>query len=261
MWLRVDGRPVPAGAPAIPADDLGLLLGWTAFETLVAHEGAPVDIERHLARLQASCEALLLTPHTFEAWCEDVAHTLTDSGLSEARVRLTLTAGGHRICAVSALDASRWGAAVTAVRVPAPVELIPVGAKHGSRAGSAVALRRAGVDELLLVDGDGRFTEGTASAIVAVIDGVVWTRAEGVLPSTTVARLCHEAARLGIAVVRQGPPASGPWEGLYIASVTRGLAPVVRLDGADRPGDEPVGRAVRDALRASCTAADTRGRP
>jgi hypothetical protein len=37
---------------------------------------------------------------------------------------------------------------------------------------------------------------------------------------------------------------------LYVASVTRGLAPVVALDGAPLVGDEPVGRSLRAALSA-----------
>jgi branched-subunit amino acid aminotransferase/4-amino-4-deoxychorismate lyase len=99
------------------------------------------------------------------------------------------------------------------------------------------------VDEVLLVDGDGRFTEGTTCAIAAVVDGVLWTAPHDgrILVSTTLCEVVERAERLGIPVKREGPPASGPWDALYVCSTTRELAPVVELDGKSLPGWDPVG--------------------
>ena len=49
-----------------------------------------------------------------------------------------------------------------------------------------------------------------------------------------------------LALRREGPPAAGPWDGLYIASVTRDLCPVVEIDGVALPGWDPVGKRLAD---------------
>ncbi|HMV65890.1 MAG TPA: aminotransferase class IV, partial [Myxococcota bacterium] len=123
--------------------------------------------------------------------------------------------------------------------------------KHSSRAPWAVAVARSGVDDVLLVDASGRFTEGTTCGILAVLDGVLWTAPDDgrILPSTTVIDVVRRAEALGVPVRREGPPADGPWDGLYVASATRDLAPVVELDGAALPGWEPVGRRIAAAGR------------
>ena len=99
-----------------------------------------------------------------------------------------------------------------------------------------------------MVDSDGRFTEGTSSAILAVIDGALWTAPHDgrILESTTCIEILERAEAAGIPVVRRGAPASGPWAGLYIASTTRDLAPVAELDGESLSGWEPVGQLLRE---------------
>jgi len=84
---------------------------------------------------------------------------------------------------------------------------------------------------------------------LAVLDGALWLAPDDgrVLPSTTVDAVLARADRLGIRWRREGPPAAGPWQGLYVASTTRDLAPVVELDGDVLPGWESVGRALAAA--------------
>jgi branched-subunit amino acid aminotransferase/4-amino-4-deoxychorismate lyase len=81
------------------------------------------------------------------------------------------------------------------------------------------------------------------SASAAVIDGVLWTAPHDgrILVSTTLCETVERAHQLGIPVRREGPPASGPWDGLYVCSTTRELAPVVELDGKALVGWDPVG--------------------
>jgi len=88
--------------------------------------------------------------------------------------------------------------------------------------------------------------EGTTSGIVAVVDGAVVTAPDGeeLLTSTTVMSIIERAHRLGIAVRREFVSASGPWDGLYIASATRDIAPVVELDGEPLGGWDPVGHSI-----------------
>ena len=89
-----------------------------------------------------------------------------------------------------------------------------------------------------------RRIEGTTSAILAVIDGVMYTHPQDgrILGSTTLQQIVSRAEAIDIPIVWEGPPAAGPWDGLYIASVGRHMAPVTLLDGERLPGWDPVGR-------------------
>jgi branched-subunit amino acid aminotransferase/4-amino-4-deoxychorismate lyase len=116
------------------------------------------------------------------------------------------------------------------------------------RSAWVVAVRASGVDDVLLVH-EGRFKEATTAGIVAVIGGDLWVHPEDgtVLPSTTVSAIRHRALRLGIGVREARISSEGPWDGLYVASVLRDLAPVVELDGRPVDGADPVGRRLMDA--------------
>ncbi len=246
----------------MPANDRGFLAGWTVFETALALDGRIPALDLHLRRLAHSCrDAMVPLPDgrldAIAREMADVAERVT----GRARVRVTLSGSGVRVVAAEPVSLERFGAPVRAVTGPFAADPFLSGSvKHGSRAGWVTAVQRAGVDEVLLVDEDGRFTEGTTSGIVAVVDGQVWTApSDGrILPSTTVSQLKDLAKSGGIPVVEQGALADGPWDALYIASATRGLAPVVELDGRSLTDDDddamdPVGAQLLAGLARSMT--------
>jgi branched-chain amino acid aminotransferase len=242
----LDGALIPAAEARIPADDPAVTLGWSVFETLAWPEA---ELGPHLARLAASAAATGIAPPDPDVVAAEIARAGGAVG-GPARVRVTLTGGGRRLVRAEPLDPARRHQPVRAARGPHRDDPFLGGAvKHGSRAGWVVAVRRAAVDEVLLVDEAGRFTEGTTSGILAVIGGVLWTAPHDgrILESTTVTSLLRDAAALGLPVRREGPPAAGPWDALYIASATRHLAPVAELDGAPLPVWDPVGRALARA--------------
>jgi branched-chain amino acid aminotransferase len=248
-WAMVDGALTPLRDATIPATDPGLLLGWTVFETLTARDGEPDRPGPHLRRLRASAEAARV-PFPDEATLAAELRAVAARQGGAVRLRVTLTAGGHRLLFATPLDPSRRHQPVRAATGPHRDEPFLGGrVKHGSRAPWAVAVARAGVDEVLLVDADGRFTEGTTSGVVAVVDGALWIAPDDgrVLASTTLDDLIARAHAAHIPVHREGAPAAGPWQGLYIASSTRDIAPVIELDGRPLPGWEPVGRALASA--------------
>lgn len=240
----IDGREVAPQDAVVPVDDEGFTTGWTVFETARVIGGGVPRLAAHLARLRASA-ASACVPCPLSDVLEAEVRALIEGGPALARLRITLSGSGRRALTLSPLDPSRRGSPVRAVRGPHHDEPFLGGAvKHGSRAGWRAAVARSGVDEVLLVDGSGRFTEATTAAVVAVVDGALWTAPDDgrILASTTVEAILEDAAALGIDVRREGPPAAGPWDGLYVASATRWLSPVVSLDGVALPGWEPVGR-------------------
>ena len=166
-------------------------------------------------------------------------------------IRITLTAGGTVIVVATPMDGKRLFRGVSAVTGQAQREPFLSGSvKHSSRAPWMVAVAKSGADEVLLVDEAGDFTEGTTSGILAVQDGVLWTHPfDGqILRSTTCEVILDIARSMGVKIQEHGPSSQGPWDGLYIASTTRGLAPVLTLDGVTLSGWDPVGVQLAKAL-------------
>lgn len=252
-WAVVDGSLIEADLAVIPVSDPLVTVGHGVFETLRYEAGQACHLDEHLDRLASSAAACRIAPPDRARLADEIA--LASRRITgPARVRITLSGGGRRVVVAVPLETARWHAPLRAVRGPHRDEPFLRGdVKHTSRAPWIVAVLRSGVDEVLLVDAAGRFTEGTTCGIIAVIGGVLWTAPHDgrILESTTVNELLDLAARLGVEVRREGPPADGPWDALYVASTTRHLAPVVELDGEALPGMCPVGRALVAAAGAA----------
>lgn len=241
--VMVNGELIEPGLAAVPVDDPGFTTGWTVFETARVVRGELPQRDRHLQRLAASAQAAWV-PCPPRSVLEEELEILLRGVSALARLRVTLSGSGLRVWTLDPLDAGRRGQPVRAARGPHGHEPFLGGAvKHGSRAPWRAAVARSGVDEVLLVE-DGRFTEATTAAIVVVRRGALVTAPQDgtVLASTTVDAIVEDAAALQIPVVWERPEASGPWDGLYLASATRWLSPVVELDGVPLGGWEPVGR-------------------
>ncbi|MCA9519481.1 MAG: aminotransferase class IV [Myxococcales bacterium] len=220
------------------------------FETLLARDGQLVQLELHLERLRHSCRAALIDCPPRELLILEMQRVVARVATT-ARVRITLTGSGRRIVSAEPIDPrDRWRIPVRAVSgVHHDEPVLGGGVKHSSRIGWMVALRRSGAEEVLLVDANGRFTEATSAAIIAVVDGVLYTApADGrILASTSCTAIVERARELGIGVVYAGASASGGWDALYLASSTRGLAPVCELDAVPLPIWDRVGRLLIDA--------------
>jgi len=249
-WAIVDGIESPLAEARIPVTDLGFTHGYSVFETLILGPGR--DLSDNLARLARSAAAAHI-PHPGDDVLRTEVARIAERVGRGAVLRITLTGDGRRVLWGTPADPSRRFAPVRCATEPHThgAGLVDGSVKHRSRMDWIVAVRRHDVDEVLFVDDAGRLTEGTTSAVIAGIDGRLFTAPwDGrFLRSTTVARLLRIADDLGIEVVREGPPAAGPVDGLYIASTTRWIAPVGELDGEPRPGWDIVGERLAGAIR------------
>ena len=249
-WASVNGVESPLSEARVPAGDAGLLLGWSVFDTLLVVGGEPRNLSRHLERLERSA-LLALVPFPGRSVLHADVAAVCRRAAGLARLRVTLTHSGTRLVTLHPVDPERWGRPVRVRTQPHCDEPTLGGAvKHGSRCAWAVAVARAAVEEVVFVDDQSRFTEGTSSAVFAVRDGELWTAPHDgtVLESTTCLDVVAGAEELGIPVRWLRPACSG-WDALYIANVTRGLAPVVEVDGVAARGWEPIGRAIAEHLK------------
>ncbi|MGD9109782.1 MAG: aminotransferase class IV [Phycisphaerales bacterium] len=83
-----------ANSAKVSVTDGGLLYGMGLFETMRSYNGVVFALDDHLDRLSASTEKLsIINPYKKKFLKEAIYKTLEGNGLSDARIRLTLTSG------------------------------------------------------------------------------------------------------------------------------------------------------------------------
>jgi branched-subunit amino acid aminotransferase/4-amino-4-deoxychorismate lyase len=95
-WTMVDGVGMPSVEARVPADDPAVTLGWSVFETL-GYPGADLDL--HLARLTHSCLRTHIDPPPAALLRREI-EAVGQRFPQGARIRITLTGGGHRLVLV-----------------------------------------------------------------------------------------------------------------------------------------------------------------
>jgi 4-amino-4-deoxychorismate lyase len=254
----LDGTVLPGHAPLLRPDDGGVLRGDGVFETTLAVDGVPRDLDEHLRRLAASAAALQVSLPGPDDWRAGVEAALTASPTAEwtqALVRLVATRGapgGGPTCFVTVgarpagVRAQRRGVRVitldrgmsgaTATSVP----WLLAGAKTLSYAVNMAAVRWAvdhGADDAVFLAPDGAVLEApTATVVLARGDTLVTPPVDGILAGITVRRLFAAAEAAGWSTGSQVVPAADlhAADGMWLVSSARLLAPVTAVDGAGR---------------------------
>lgn len=251
-WIWCNGSYLE-GPLAVSPSDRGLTHGLGVFETLLALDGQPVALDLHLARMRDGAERLGLDgrkPGEAEI-ASAMSGLLERAGLAagRARVRLALSAGaGDLRCLEPGNDALLWMTATACPPAPESMALVTAdfprnersplsGIKCASYAENLIALdqaRRAGADESLFYNTRGELCEAATANVFLVRDGEVLTPPlrSGCLPGTMRARVMAR-----IAVKEQSLTAAdvAAAEELFVTSATRGVVPVVRVDGRVLP--------------------------
>jgi para-aminobenzoate synthetase/4-amino-4-deoxychorismate lyase len=195
------------------------------------HEGL-ADLERHLARLGASAEALGFAFDRHGARNELQAATFHLR--AGARVRLMLGRSGAIAIETRPLPAAPLGPVEIAI-VPLPVDAADFRLRHktSDRAFYDDARRAAGRFEVVFVDGEGFLTEGSFTSLFVEREGRLLTPplSRGLLPGVLRARLIDEG-RVAESEVVPADLAGG----CLIGNALRGLIPAICVAPADMPG-------------------------
>ncbi|MCC6680916.1 MAG: aminotransferase class IV family protein [Phycisphaeraceae bacterium] len=94
MDVYLNGRMVAAEQALVRADDAGFQHAVGLFETFCAHHGRVFRLQQHLERLAGSARDLGLARQiNIEPLTAAVEQVIAHNGISEARIRLTLTPG------------------------------------------------------------------------------------------------------------------------------------------------------------------------
>lgn len=261
--IYCNDRWLPDDAPALLASDRGFAHGAGLFETLIAVNGHPWRLDRHVARLKQSAAALHL-PLTDNVNHMHVIVTelLERNALRDARLRITVSAGATGDASQPVLP--------TSVVTAAPFEPYPAAwydrgvtvlvSRFDQRAGEPtaghktlsylprlIALREAherGCQEALWLTPDRRLAEACMSNLFLVKDGALLTPPTDtpVLPGITREAVLTIAAAAGIET-RVADAAIDDLlaaDEVFLTSVGLRVMPVSRIEkhvvGDEKPG-------------------------
>jgi branched-chain amino acid aminotransferase len=248
VWIN--GHVLPAAVARLSPFDHGWLVGDGAFETLVARGGKPFAVRRHYQRLLITCAALGIDPPSAEVFRQALHAAMQAVGLSEARLRFTISSGDGPMGS----DKGDSPPTMTAVAVPVPTWpaaaklcVVPwtrnengalAGLKTTSYADNVRALAHAkaqGCGEAIFANTRGDLCEGTGSNVFIISGQTLATPPASAGCLLGIVRgLVIEATRARGISVEERPismaefPAS---EEAFITSSTRDVMPVSHING------------------------------
>ncbi|GAN59884.1 2-keto-4-methylthiobutyrate aminotransferase [Acetobacter cibinongensis] len=261
VWFN--GRICPAEQARIDVADRGLTLGDGLFETLRVHEGRVLRLPLHAARLQNGGAVLQLPVPTFAEMAQATQELLAATGLQSGSMRLTVTRGvgvrgllppthAEPTVVVTATEGAPTVATVSLMtsRLIRQDEQSPLCRMKSLNYLPHILARqeaaRAGADEALLLNTQGRVAETTISTVVVQQSGNFMTPpvSEGALPG--VARAVLFQAGL-IEEQPLAPAALSVAEAVYLIN-SLGVRCVTSLDGHPLPLNKTGARCLCQAL-------------
>jgi D-alanine transaminase len=260
---HLDGRQLPLRDARVSPLDRSFLFGDGVYEVIPVYDGRPFRFAAHLARLARSLAALRIAdPHDPAAWLALVQELIDANGGGDQYVYLQVSRGaeyGRNHAPLPVIPptvfayCAEWPRTAPATLTDGLACITAEDIRWGRCDIKSVALlgsvllRQMAVDagaaETLLLR-EGRLTEASASTVHVVLDGVVVTPPDSnrILPGTT--RGVVEELVDGLAIARRTAEVTeaqlrGAQE-IWLASATREVQPVTRLDGRPvgdgRPG-------------------------
>lgn len=276
--VYLNGSLVPRREARISAFDHGFLYGYGLFETVRAYSGRVFRLKQHLARLTQGAGLLGLTSRLAAFDLEKAIYdTLTANNLSDARVRLTVSAGEGEALPDPSTCLSPTVMVVAQTIPPHLARAYRVGYRatmsHYRRC-SQTALsgvkstsyllnvlaraeaKAAGADEALLLNEKGFLTEGTTSNIFLVAGkSLIMPPAEsGILPGITRETVLEIAPALGLEAVEKDVLLLELLQAdeAFLTSSVIEVMPLVNVDGSPIGSGKPasITRKLRKAYQA-----------
>jgi branched-chain amino acid aminotransferase len=248
----LDGDLVDAAQATIAVTDEGFLRGDGVFEVMCLYKGKVFAFEDHMARMRLSADNLLLPfdQAAVRADCERLLAETDDDGL----LRVVVTRGGRRIGLVEPMPTYPPTLALATIEY-APTRVLDQ-IKSLSYASNMLSDRRAkqaGADLALLITPHGRILEGATSSFFAVLDGELVTPpiSEHILRSITRKHVLETSKVTERTLTRDDIP---NFSEAFLASTTREVHPVHRIDDFELAAERPLTEAAAQAFSAHVAA-------
>lgn len=248
--IYLNGQYLPISEAKISVMDRGFLFADGIYEVIPAYNDKLFRFEEHMTRLQNSLSAIhLANPHSSQQWL-DILSPLLEPGFDQA-IYLQVTRG----VAEKRDHAFPKQVVPTVFAMSAPIEPfteLSVGVKaislddirwqfcyiKSTNLLANILLRQQAVEkgcaEAIMVK-DGYLTEGAASNVFAVIDGVLLTppKSDGILAGVTRDMILELAQSNDIPYGEDiiSLDALQTASEIWLASSTREIVPVIELDG------------------------------
>ncbi len=254
----LNGDFLPLEEARVSVLDRGFIFGDGIYEMIPAFSGHAFRLQEHLQRLQNSLDAVhIRNPHSLEEWSQLIHAVIEKNRTGHQAIYLQVTRGvAHRDHAFP--DVSEPTVFIMSNPLPVSREVKPVSAtiledpRWNNCDIKAISLlpnvllrqkaRERGAYEAILIR-DGLLTEGAASNVFIVRDGIVRTSPKDsrILPGITrdlIVELLHkheipcEEREITEADVRAA-------DEIWLTSSTREIVPVTQLDGVSVGTGEP----------------------
>jgi len=256
--IYLNGEFMPLEDAKVSVLDRGFIFGDGVYEVIPVYSRRPFRLAGHLARLQASLDAIrLANPHDGAKWSELIGKIIAGNPWEDQGVYLQITRGAAKRDHAFPKGLKPTVFLMASELVPPSAELVRTGAKaivlpdfrwlrcdikSTSLLGNCLlrtAAADAGCAEAILVR-DGELTEASASNVFVVKDGTVLAppKSHLILPGITydvvleILRdnaIAHEVRPVKEAELRSA-------DEIWVTSSSREVLPITALD------DKPVGR-------------------
>jgi branched-chain amino acid aminotransferase len=262
--VYLNGKYMPLSEAKIAVTDYGFLFGYGLYETMRAYHGRLFRLKDHLERLGKAARTLNLPCDAAELE-KAVPETLRRSGVEEARVRLSLTAGEGSLTPDPRTCRQPTVLVTVIPYIPFTAEIYQRGFSlltsaifRNSRSRlpgmkttcflenmlARQQAREGGADEALLLNEKGELAEASSSNLFLVSGGVLITPAieSGILPGITRKIVLELAEGLGIRNERtiMWPQELEMAEEAFLTNSLIEVMPVTVIDsqpvGKGRPG-------------------------
>lgn len=262
----VDGEVREGERRSVSVFDHGFLFGDSVYEVVRTRGGRLFELAPHLERLRRSAAELYLDlPWSTEDLGRSVADAVATAGNPESYVRIIVTRGVGElelhpatcgrpslilVVKELALPPARLYREGTTLAIVGRLRMNPQSlnpaAKTGNYLNNVLAIveaRRRGADDAVMLNAEGRLTEGTTSNVFCVRGGVVRTPslASGILEGITrglVIRMVREEG-FPFAEAELEPEDLKAADEAFLTSTTRDVMPIARVDGAALAGAVP----------------------
>ncbi len=284
--IYVNGKYVPADEAAVSVFDHGFLYGDGVFEGIRAYGGRVFRLKEHVRRLFDSAQAIMLCiPLSQDEMAEAILETLRKNNLKDAYIRPIVTRGVGDLgldpnkCSASTviIMAIEWGAmygdlyevGLTAVTVTVrrnSPDSLPPNTKSLNYLNNIMAKIEANIkggNEAIILDAQGRISEGSGDNIFVIKDGKVFTPYTiNNLKGITRDAVIDLARARGIEVLERDLGLFDLYTGdeVFVTGTAAEVAPVTKVDGRIIGGGKP-GPITKELMAAFRELTRTTGAP